>query len=75
MLAAAFDFPGYYGKNWDAFWECINDTRQSVMPRKLVVKGFNVLEKRLPRDAELLRTLLADYQNSHPGFEVVLENI
>jgi RNAse (barnase) inhibitor barstar len=24
-LAAALGFPDYYGKNWDAFWDCITD--------------------------------------------------
>jgi len=24
-IAAAFKFPDYYGKNLDAFWDCIND--------------------------------------------------
>ena len=23
-IKEALDFPEYYGKNWDAFWDCIN---------------------------------------------------
>ena len=23
-IKIALDFPDYYGKNWDAFWDCIN---------------------------------------------------
>jgi len=24
-IAAALNFPGYFGRNWDAFWDCICD--------------------------------------------------
>ncbi|MBE6757460.1 MAG: hypothetical protein E7552_02770 [Ruminococcaceae bacterium] len=23
-IRVAFDFPTWYGKNWDAFWDCLN---------------------------------------------------
>ena len=25
VLRDAFDFPDYYGRNWDAFWDCLTD--------------------------------------------------
>ena len=25
ILEKEFDFPDYYGANWDAFWDCITD--------------------------------------------------
>ena len=74
-LAATLGFPGYYGKNWDAFWDCITDPDQSAMPRRLLIKGFDVLQERLPREADLLRQCLLDRQREHPEFEVVFEKV
>ena len=25
IIKEALDFPDYYGKNWDAFWDCLTD--------------------------------------------------
>jgi RNAse (barnase) inhibitor barstar len=74
-LAAALSFPDYYGKNWDAFWDCITDPGQSVMHRRLIIKGFNVLQERLPREANLLRRCLLDCQRENSEFEVVFERV
>jgi ribonuclease inhibitor len=74
MLAVALRFPDYYGKNWDAFWDCITDPDQSDMPRRLIVSGFNMLQQRLPREAELLRRCLIERQHEKPTFEVLFEN-
>jgi RNAse (barnase) inhibitor barstar len=60
MLAAALDFPDYYGKNWDAFWDCLRCPERSAMPRTLIIRGLGVLEKRLPKDAARLRGCLVD---------------
>jgi hypothetical protein len=43
------------------------------MPRRLIIKGFGVLQERLPREAELLRSCLLDHQRGKLGFEVVFE--
>lgn len=67
MLAAAFQFPSYYGKNWDAFWDCIGDPEQSRMPKHVVIIGLEELEKRLPMMAKQLRTSLSDSQKEYPG--------
>ena len=60
LLASRLAFPGYYGRNWDAFWDCITDPEQSVMPATLCIRGWKELRQRLPRDAQLFRSCLAD---------------
>jgi RNAse (barnase) inhibitor barstar len=55
-LARALDFPDFYGRNWDAFWDAITGLVQ--MPKRLRVIGWAQLERRLPRDAELMRSCL-----------------
>jgi ribonuclease inhibitor len=60
LLATKLGFPGYYGRNWDAFWDCITDPDQSRMPSVLRVRGWAALAQRLPRDAKLMRECLLD---------------
>lgn len=60
LIATTLGFPDYYGCNWDAFWDCIRDPEQSRMPAVLRVRGLTALERRLPRDAALLRNCLGD---------------
>lgn len=55
LLESRLGFPGYNGRNWDAFWDCITDPDQSAMPDVLRVTGWERLAKRLPRDAALMR--------------------
>lgn len=68
-LARAFFFPDYYGRNWDAFDECIDDIEQ---PASVEVIGFDGFRFRLPREAKLLaRCLRAAAERRPPGhFEV-----
>ncbi|HKB91974.1 MAG TPA: barstar family protein [Opitutaceae bacterium] len=60
LLASGFSFPDYYGRNWDAFHDCI--TTLDPMPKKIVVRGLRALSQRLPRDAEQLTNILEDFQ-------------
>lgn len=60
LLESSLGFPGYYGRNWDAFWDCISDPEQSTMPDVLRVTGWERLVELLPRDAALMRECLAD---------------
>ena len=65
-LAAVFGFPGWYGKNWDAFRDCINHADISVMPTLLIIRGWEILAERLPRDARLLRECLDEMTTCRP---------
>jgi RNAse (barnase) inhibitor barstar len=55
-------FPEYYGCNFDAFWDCIRDDEQSIMPETLNVIGLSELASHLPQEAKLLEQSLLDYQ-------------
>lgn len=52
LLAIAFQFPEYYGRNWDAFDECIRDI---VLPAQVKIAGLKQLLARLPREAAHLQ--------------------
>jgi ribonuclease inhibitor len=58
LLADALHFPGYYGRNWDAFDECI---RVVELPPRIEIVGLDELRAHLPREAELLQRCVADF--------------
>ena len=53
LLAKAMEFPEYYGNNWDAFDECINDVGASNPPEILIIKGWDNFIREHSRDAKL----------------------
>lgn len=71
VLAAGFAFPDYYGRNWNAFHDCI--TTLDPMPNKIVIRGLKVLSQRLPRDAELLSDILQEFRSAPDLTHVELE--
>ena len=58
-IAAVLGFPDYYGRNWDAFDECSRDPNADV-PEAVRIRGFRHLEKRLPREASLMRQCFSE---------------
>jgi ribonuclease inhibitor len=70
QLASCLGFPEYYGRNWDAFWDCVCDPGQSQMPDVLRVVGWECLAERLPRDAKLLRDCLDELPRARPECRV-----
>ena len=70
LLWDRLSFPSYYGRNWDAFWDCITDPEQSSMPRVLRLKGWTALSRKMPRDARLLRNALQALPSERPEISV-----
>jgi RNAse (barnase) inhibitor barstar len=58
LLMQRLEFPHYYGKNWDAFWDVITEPER--LPRTLTLRGWAAFEQRLPESAQHLRELLRD---------------
>lgn len=67
-MAFAFGFPEYYGRNWDAFDECISETQF----RRIEVSGIAFLIDTLPGKASLLKRCLMDH-GSRSGTEIVIK--
>ena len=70
MLSDRFRFPSYYGRNWDAFWDCITDPEQSTMPKILRLVEWSALSQRMPKDARLLRRTLDALPSERPEITV-----
>jgi RNAse (barnase) inhibitor barstar len=65
LLAESLGFPGWYGHNWDAFWEAI--TGLVAMPRRVLLIGWAAFQARLPEDARIMRQTLDDMAAEFPA--------
>ena len=54
-IRVAFDFPEWYGKNWDAFNDLL---RTECDADKVVVKGINTISSKFAEDINLLSEIL-----------------
>jgi len=54
--AAAFQFPSYFGNNWDAFEDCVNDLEWLRAPR--IVAIVTRADEMLPRSPKDFATML-----------------
>ena len=70
LLASFFGFPDYYGRNWDAFDECLADFAPACV---VTIRGFQHLLSVLPRDAGLLKECLDRASAEDPQFRVRYE--
>lgn len=64
LLRDSLGFPGWYGCNWDAFWDAITGLVQ--MPHELQILGWTDLSRRLPEDAKLMLSCLEDMKLEYP---------
>jgi RNAse (barnase) inhibitor barstar len=64
LLEEPFEFPDYYGRNWDSFDECIRD---AAVPDRVAVVGMSSLEEKLPREARLFRDCARTFEAKQPG--------
>jgi len=71
-VSKMLNFPGYYGFNLDAFWDCITDSGQSTMPKILIIEGLAAFKKFLPELHDGFVKCLEDYLKLFPEREVVL---
>ena len=65
--SAAFDFPSYYGRNKDAFWDCITEF---VDPTSVSVQGVRSLSGELRKEVEAYIALLREYSQECDSFKV-----
>ena len=70
LLSQRLGFPDFYGRNLDAFWDCITDPALSSIPKVLRLRGWADLQRRLPLDARSLRETLDDLKFERPDLTV-----
>ncbi len=57
-IRVAFDFPEWYGKNWNAFWDLL---RSECGADKLIIKGENTLPKEFNEQIIIFHETLDEY--------------
>ena len=70
LLAAVFDFPDFYGMNWDAFRDCVLDPELSNLPMSICIKGINILKQKLPQDAQIFVECLSELMQERPQIQI-----
>ncbi len=56
-IKSAFNFPDYYGENWDAFWDLIDGLRDNTL---VEIKGLGTLPRDLRTEADKMIVCLED---------------
>ena len=57
-LGTFFWLPDFWGRNWDAFSDCIQDRELSTLPSHFEIIGLKNLRKNLSEDAQILEEIL-----------------
>ena len=70
LLKSELEFPHFYGMSWDAFCDAITGLVQ--LPEVTIIKGYKILKKDLPQDAEILVNTLERYNNLFSLFRTKL---
>ncbi len=62
VISEALDFPSYYGRNWDALWDCMRDILGS--PIHMQIKGLEILrQKDFDEEIQLLFDVFKDFKH------------
>lgn len=66
VIQKELDFPDYYGRNWDAFWDCLTD--MVGRPVNIKIIGIENVEKKFGIDeSNILIDTLRDFKNYRNG--------
>ena len=69
-----FNFPDYYGKNWDAFWDTITGIVE--LPKILKLKNWKKFkkQKQFKNDSKILEKIISDYNKEFSNKEIIIYN-
>ncbi|EAG1698168.1 barnase inhibitor [Listeria monocytogenes] len=70
LLKRNLDFPDYYGRNWDAFWDTITGVVE--LPEKIIFENWLDLEESIPDEANSLKEMLENYNKKCPMMKTEL---
>ena len=60
-IRVAFDFPEWYGANWDAFWDLL---RSECDADELKIIGINTLSKKFDEQIKLMIIMLDKFKDN-----------
>ncbi len=69
-IKKTFDFPDFYGQNWDAFWDLL---RTECDANKIEVLGENTVSKELEPSIEMINEILQELKEHRAKYGEVVE--
>ncbi len=69
-IKVGFDFPDYYGENWDAFYDLICTDSKA---ERIIIKGKSEMSKNLENELERMSDTLDDAIEHLAGFGISFE--
>ena len=70
LFKTQLHFPDWYGVSWDAFWDCI--VAVVGMPDQLTLTNWAEFAQHCPRDMQILRQIIQDYEQTMSPKRIVL---
>ena len=69
-IKKAFDFPDFYGENWDAFWDLL---RTECDADKIVIIGEETVSKELVPSMEMINEILHELKEHRKRYGEQIE--
>ena len=69
LLKESFGFPEYYGRNWDALSDCLEDFCSDGAACRIELRGFYAMETGLRTKCAPMLTVFGDVQEEWKNIE------
>jgi ribonuclease inhibitor len=70
-LARRLGFPGHYGMNLDALYDCLSG--EIALPLRVIWKNYHTTRSKVGKDAVNILKVMEDFAKEEPGFTVEVE--
>jgi ribonuclease inhibitor len=70
-LARSLDFPGHYGMNLDALYDCLSG--EIALPLRIIWRNYHVTRLKVGKDAVKVLKVMKDFAKEDPRFTVEVD--
>jgi ribonuclease inhibitor len=70
-LSRRLGFPGHYGMNLDALYDCLSG--EIPLPLRIIWKNYHLTRRKVGRDAEKVLKVMRDFAKEEPDFTVEVD--